>query len=395
MRETSRAAVIGALAACLGLPVAGAFLEGRDLQPLWRFPPPLEIPDNNPAFSWVAAGLVLAASALFAAGWIRRWCADGRMRDHTPRVETAGRSGSGLPSVARHPFPRWGWVAVVWTLLWWWLAWTRQPWFAWGQRYTFTPLWLGLIIVVSALAARRGGRILMQSAPADWFKLFGASAVFWWVFEWLNRFVHNWHYLGVAGVGPGEYAVHSTLCFATVLPAVSGVREWLGTMPRLQARLEDGPAWEWLTRRWAGAIALAAGAAGLVLTGAQPRFFYPALWAAPLLIGVGWSVVAGIGGWWREAAEGDWRNAGSWALAGLGCGFLWELWNWHSLAKWIYTVPFVQRWPVFEMPLLGYTGYLAFGLECALAAGWLLKRETVVAGSPLPPGAPQAGGRPR
>ena len=53
-------------------------------------------------------------------------------------------------------------------------------------------------------------------------------------------------------------------------------------------------------------------------------------------------------------------------LAALACGFFWELWNWHSLAKWIYTVPYVDRWHGFEMPLLGYAGYLPFGVTCAL-----------------------------
>jgi hypothetical protein len=42
------------------------------------------------------------------------------------------------------------------------------------------------------------------------------------------------------------------------------------------------------------------------------------------------------------------------------------LWNWHSLAKWVYTVPGVERWHIFEMPLLGYAGYLPFGLECLI-----------------------------
>lgn len=54
------------------------------------------------------------------------------------------------------------------------------------------------------------------------------------------------------------------------------------------------------------------------------------------------------------------------ALAALVCGFLWELWNYGSLAKWHYSIPFVQRFPLFEMPLLGYSGYLPFGIECAL-----------------------------
>jgi hypothetical protein len=52
--------------------------------------------------------------------------------------------------------------------------------------------------------------------------------------------------------------------------------------------------------------------------------------------------------------------------AALACGLLWELWNWGSLAKWHYSLPYVQRFLVFEMPLLGYAGYLPFGLECAL-----------------------------
>ena len=55
------------------------------------------------------------------------------------------------------------------------------------------------------------------------------------------------------------------------------------------------------------------------------------------------------------------------ALAALFCGFFWELWNTWSLAKWEYAIPLVQRFELFEMPLLGYAGYLPFGLECAVA----------------------------
>ena len=44
------------------------------------------------------------------------------------------------------------------------------------------------------------------------------------------------------------------------------------------------------------------------------------------------------------------------------------MWNGHSLAKWVYAVPYVDAFHVFEMPLLGYAGYLPFGLAC-LAVG--------------------------
>jgi hypothetical protein len=43
------------------------------------------------------------------------------------------------------------------------------------------------------------------------------------------------------------------------------------------------------------------------------------------------------------------------------------------MAKWEYTLPFVHRFRIFEMPVLGYAGYLPFGLECAVIGGMLPK----------------------
>jgi hypothetical protein len=213
----------------------------------------------------------------------------------------------------------------------------------------------------------------MTRAPFTWGTLFVASAVLWWGFEWLNRFVQNWHYLGVDDRGAIMAAVDGSLSFSTVLPAVVAMREFYETHARLQWRLTHGPAWRWIGNRPVAVLMIAVGIIGLGLSGVWPWYFYPAIWAAPLLIVVGIAVILGWTGWWTNVISGDWREAGSWALAALTCGFFWELWNVYSLEKWIYTVPFVERWRVFEMPVLGYTGYLPFGLECALAAGWLAR----------------------
>ena len=72
-------------------------------------------------------------------------------------------------------------------------------------------------------------------------------------------------------------------------------------------------------------------------------------------------------------ASGDWRRVVASAAAAMICGVFWEMWNDLSLAKWIYRVPFVHRFPLFEMPILGYAGYLPFGLTCA-ALGDMLER---------------------
>jgi hypothetical protein len=41
------------------------------------------------------------------------------------------------------------------------------------------------------------------------------------------------------------------------------------------------------------------------------------------------------------------------------------------LAHWEYAIPFVERFYLFEMPLLGYAGYLPFGLACLAIAALL------------------------
>ena len=51
-------------------------------------------------------------------------------------------------------------------------------------------------------------------------------------------------------------------------------------------------------------------------------------------------------------------------LAGLVCGLLWETWNFRSGAKWTYSIPFVGQFRIFEMPVLGFLGFIPFALEC-------------------------------
>ena len=70
--------------------------------------------------------------------------------------------------------------------------------------------------------------------------------------------------------------------------------------------------------------------------------------------------------------QGDWRPVVIPALAALVCGFFWEFWNSRSAAHWVYSVPYVHRFLIFEMPLLGYVGYLPFGLECVAIVDLLL-----------------------
>jgi hypothetical protein len=77
-----------------------------------------------------------------------------------------------------------------------------------------------------------------------------------------------------------------------------------------------------------------------------------------------------------QVREGRWDTVLVLFAAGLVCGWFWELWNVFSMPKWVYQVPFVGWLKLFEMPILGYGGYLPFALE-VFAAWSLLSGATV------------------
>jgi hypothetical protein len=93
---------------------------------------------------------------------------------------------------------------------------------------------------------------------------------------------------------------------------------------------------------------------------------FPLLWIGPLLLFSSLQYLLSGETLLARLTRGDWRPLLQPALAALACGFLWEFWNYWSLAKWHYSIPHVERFHLFEMPLLGYAGYLPFGVTCAL-----------------------------
>ncbi len=351
-------ALLGALASMLiGLPLLGIVLAGRPLAPYLRFPPDTGYVAHAP-FSWPMFWLLSALVIVCIGPFVYRV-----LRAHTGVGRTQPAS----------PFPWWGWAGIAILALAWWLAWNRFSWFERWQEFTFSPLWLGYILLINALTWRRSGQCMLRNRPYYFIALFPLSAAFWWSFEYLNRFVQNWYYVSPSTFSPWEYFWYATLPFATVLPAVLGTREWLATYPRLSAGLVS--AWRLRGREYKviAALALALAATTLTAIGVWPDYFYAFLWLSPLLAITALQALMGRETIFAPLRHGDWRVLWQAALAALLCGLLWELWNYHSLAHWRYSVPFVQRFEIFHMPLLGYAGYLPFGLEC-LAIASLLER---------------------
>ena len=349
----------------IALPLVGAALAGREVTDYLEFPPLTQHVAHAP-FSWpffIALAFLIAATLL---PFLRR----GLGKRRSASVQSRGSEIRNPQSAIRNSlFPWWGWLGLALGAAAWVLAWNRFPWFKPLQPHTFAPLWFSYILVVNAVVRMRSGECPLTRQPTRYLALFPLSAGFWWLFEYLNRFVQNWWYRGVVGFSPVEYVLFASVSFSTVLPAVSATAALLGTFGRLTDPFAD---WQ-RVRMPSGVTAiaiLACGVLGTIGLGIWPDYLFPLVWVAPLLLALA------IGGRPLFAARlecGDWRPVVCWTLAALVCGFFWEMWNFFSLAQWIYTVPFVNRFHLFEMPVLGYAGYLPFGLECAVVAGWLLR----------------------
>ena len=339
------------------LPLAGAAAAGKPLAAYLQFPPrTLDVrhePFSLPVFLGFAL-VILASTAPFF------------HRLFTFRGETASPASS-------RPFPWWGWAGAGLGAASWILAWGRFPWMGGLQAHAFTPLWIAFILLVNAFTVRKTGRCLMLSRTRRFLLLFPVSAAFWWSFEYLNRFVGNWYYLDPPGFGAWGYFLFATLPFATVLPAVLSTRELLLSFPRVDGAFRG---WRPLSPAHPRAIAasvLLLSCAGLFAVGIVPDVAFPLVWVAPPLLLISLADLRGEPHALSGITEGDWRTFAASSLAALSCGFFWEMWNYGSSVKWVYAIPYIDAFHLFEMPLLGYAGYLPFGVLCAEAGDRILR----------------------
>ncbi len=257
----------------------------------------------------------------------------------------------------KRTLPKQGWVGIVLVLLAWPLNWllpgTRTSWL-------FFPLWLGFTLTVDGLVYVRKGTSLLSRSWQRYFALFFISAPAWWLFEAINLRTQNWSYQGVGHFSPISYFLLATLNFSTVIPAVFGMAELVGSfnfVRRMRPWLIIGD-----DRRTAMYF-FSAGWIMLALLLAWPLYFFPFVWISVYFITEPVNIWLGHRSLAEWTRAGDWRPVVSLFLGVLVTGFFWEMWNYYAYPKWVYHVPGVSFLHIFEMPLLGYGGYLPFALE--------------------------------
>ena len=341
----------------LGLPLLGVILGGFPVQKYLEFPPHSRYVLHAP-FSWnVFAGYTIFILSFTVPLIFKGFKLYGQIK---------------IKPSPLHAFPWWGCLGVITGITTWILAWTRLSWFAKFRPHTFTPLWLSYILVINAFCQRQTGRCMMLNPTRLFLLLFPISAAFWWFFEYMNRFVQNWSYTGVH-FSSWEYFWYATLYYSTVLPAVLGTRDLMITFSWVRPGFDIFKPFKYLHPKMLALSALAASSICLMCIGVWPNYLFSLLWISPLIIIVSLQTLMGEKHILSDMAAGHWSPVISSALAAVFCGFFWEMWNYYSLARWEYSIPFVHRFKIFEMPILGYAGYLPFGLECAVI-GKLVER---------------------
>ncbi len=224
----------------------------------------------------------------------------------------------------------------------------------WGTEWrlnplSFTVMWTGAAVAMWT-SSREGYPGLKRHLA-----LAVMSAPIWWWFELINVRVDNWAYDYKFEYGRAEWALLSTLAFATVIPAVTAAFSLLRSYMNIElAPEEDGARKRFARREMALAVVLQAA------TIAFPTQLYPLVWVAPFLAVDGLIGFLGGRSLASDLAKGRWRLAAAMAAAGLLCGLLWEFWNYYATPKWEYHIPLLGFAKVFEMPVLGYGGYVPF-----------------------------------
>lgn len=254
-------------------------------------------------------------------------------------------------------WPVWGWIglaliATIWPLNW------GLP----GLRthLLFCPLWTGFILTVDALVFVRKGNSLLSRTRWAFLAFYLISAPVWWLFELLNVRTQNWHYVGREFFSDLEYAVLASIAFSTVIPAVFEAAELVSTWKWVRS-LKPGQPRSCSKRCWT--ILFISGWLMLLILYLWPRYGFPLLWISL------YAIIEPINAWlghrtiMDDLSKGDWRAVISLLIGVEICAFFWEFWNYWAYPKWVYTVPFVDFWHIFEMPFLGYGGYLPFSLE--------------------------------
>jgi hypothetical protein len=229
-----------------------------------------------------------------------------------------------------------------------------DPFYSWF--YCFA--WWSYILTIDAIIYRLKGDSLILNRTKEFFLMIPWSVFIWLIFEAANLSLENWYYINLPNSIVERWLGYA-VAYGTVLPGIFETTEWLETV----ALFKEIQIKRIILSEKGHHISILLGVLCLVSSVAIPKFFFPLIWVGFIFILEPFNYRFGGRSLLKDLEEGNPRKIYLLLSAGLICGLLWEFWNFWSLSKWIYTVPFFEEMKGFEMPFLGFLGFPPFAIQ--------------------------------
>lgn len=368
MSKTNQiACILASFAAIIFLPLLGSYIHHHGQFPTGFFAyPMLTYIEKNISFSWPVFGIVAVGCAgillfyLFPQ-WFGFKKAPAPIRQEIVKVK----------------WPLWFWIGLVSWGAAVFLLWTKANGPAWFLHWSDVPLFWGLVLMIDGwVYVRNGGKSMISERPQEVVGIGVSSAVGWMLFEYLNFFVDdNWYYPFGNIIDREMFLLYAIIISTGLLPLSFVFYSLFNTIPVLKNRYTDGP--KIILPEIFKSILIVLSMLGLLGAGLFPDAMFFSLWLTPaMLIGL---VLDKIGVWTplRSIGHGNWRPTLIFGLTYLAAGLCLECENYFSgihvgdqvtftqaPAYWQYNLPYVNRFHLFEMPIVGFFGYLPFGIYC-------------------------------
>ncbi|MEF3280099.1 MAG: hypothetical protein K6357_03945 [Elusimicrobiota bacterium] len=227
-------------------------------------------------------------------------------------------------------------------------------------RLYYIFAWYSYIFFIDGTIYSLKDNSLIISRTKEFIYMLFVSTGLWFSFEIFNIFLKNWKYVML----PWDTKTRNIgyiLSYATVLPAIFETTEFMetiGIFKKIKTKINIKFDNKIRQVCFYGGILLT------ILTLVFPKLLFPFIWISLLFIFEPLNYKIGTRSIIKELSGGNISKILSILLAGLLCGFIWELWNFKAGAKWIYTLPYLNSPRLFEMPIAGYLGFPFFALEC-------------------------------
>lgn len=234
----------------------------------------------------------------------------------------------------------------------------------------FPIVWYGYILTIDAIVYKLRRSSLISSRPYQFFGMIIISMLFWWIFEFINiGGIKNWGYAGMEGWSTTLKSLFGSLSFSTVLPALFETVELFRSLHMFEnAKLRKSHR---ISKSFLHGM-MGFGVFCFIMPFIFPKYAFPLIWISLYFILDPVNYLHGQPSIIAHIQDKKLTIPVSLLLAGITLGFLWEFWNYWAIPKWTYDVPFVGFLKIFEMPLLGYLGYLPFAFEL-YAMYWFIR----------------------